>query len=241
MQYKNLTVIGTSHIAKQSLKEVESTFIKQNPDIIALELDQKRFLALTTKRTKKIKLKDIKKIGLKGLLFNIIGAWIEQKLGKLVGVKPGSEMLQAIGLAKKYRKNIALIDQDIEITLKKISSSLTWKEKLNFIIDILKGIFFKKSELKKLGIKKIDLTKVPSKRIVKKIIKEVKKRYPTLYRVLIEERNQIMASNLYELMSNNPDKKIIAIVGAGHEEEIIKIIKNIKSTEPNIAYSFNIK
>ena len=78
-------------------------------------------------------------------------------------------------------------------------------------------------------------------KILPKIIKEVKKRYPTLYRVLIEERNQIMASNLYELMSNNPDKKIIAIVGAGHEEEIIKIIKNIKSTEPNIAYSFNIK
>jgi len=241
MQYKNLTVIGTSHIAKQSLKEVESTIIKQKPDIIALELDQKRFIALTQKKTRKIKLKDIKKIGFKGLLFNIIGAWIEQKLGKLVGVKPGSEMLQAIKLAKKHKKNIALIDQDIEITLRKISSSLTWKEKFNFVVDLLKGIFFKKSELKKLGIKKIDLTKVPSQKVVNKIIRAVRKRYPNLYRVLIEERNQIMASNLYELMSLNPDKKILAIVGAGHEQDIIKIIKSIKPTKPEISYSFSVK
>lgn len=240
MQYKNLTVIGTSHIAKQSLKEVESTITKEKPDIIALELDKKRFIALIQKGTKKIRLADIKKIGFKGLLFNLIGAWIEQKLGKLVGVKPGSEMLQAIKLAKKHKKNIALIDQDIEITLKKISSSITWKEKFNFIIDIFKGIFFRKSELKKLGIEKIDLTKVPSKKIVNKIIKEVEKRYPNLYRVLIEERNQIMASKLYELMINNPNKKILAIVGAGHEEEIIKIIKSTKPKEENITYSFNV-
>ncbi|MBW2978113.1 TraB family protein [Candidatus Woesearchaeota archaeon] len=241
MRYKNLTVIGTSHIAKQSLKEVESTITKQKPDIIALELDQKRFIALTQEKQRKLRLKDIKRIGFKGLLFNLIGAWIEQKLGKLVGVKPGSEMIQAIKLAKKYKKNIALIDQDIEITLRRISSSLTWKEKFNFIVDILKGIFFKKSELKKLGIDKIDLTKVPTQKVVDKIIKEVKKRYPNFYRVLIEERNQIMASNLYELMSLNQDKKILAIVGAGHEKDIIKIIKNLKPAKQEISYSFNIK
>lgn len=241
MQYKNLTVIGTSHIAKQSLKEVESTFLKENPDIIALELDKKRFIALTQEnKATKISFKDLRKIGFKGLVFNLLGAWIEQKLGKLVGVKPGSEMVAAIKLAKKHKKNIALIDQDIEITLRKISSAISFKEKLNFAIDLLKGIFFKKSELKRLGLKEIDLTKVPSKNIINKIIKEVQKRYPNLYRVLIEERNQIMASKLYELMKINPEKKILAIVGAGHEEEIIKIIKKTKPTEENITYSFNV-
>jgi len=242
MRYKNLTVIGTSHIAKQSLKEVESTFLKQNPDIIALELDKKRFFALTQEnRATKLSFKDLRKIGFKGLLFNLLGAWIEQKLGKLVGVKPGSEMVVAIKLAKKHKKNIALIDQDIEITLRKISSAISFKEKMNFVVDILKGIFFKKSELKRLGIKEIDLTKVPSKKIVNKIIKEVQKRYPNLYRVLIEERNQIMASKLYELMKNNPEKKILAIVGACHEKDIIKIIKKTKPIEEKITYSFNIQ
>ena len=34
MHYKNLSIIGTSHIAAQSLKEVEEAIIKEKPDII---------------------------------------------------------------------------------------------------------------------------------------------------------------------------------------------------------------
>jgi len=53
----------------------------------------------------------------------------------------------------------------------------------------------------------------------------VKKRYPNFYRVLIEERNQIMALNLANLIKNYPDKNILAVVGAGHEKEIEKLTK----------------
>ena len=57
------------------------------------------------------------------------------------------------------------------------------------------------------------------------MIQMVKQSYPNVYKVLVEERNQVMAKNLYSLMTNNPDKKIFAIVGAGHEEGIIKILR----------------
>ena len=236
MKYKNLILIGTSHIAKQSLEEVENTIKKEKPDIVALELDKKRFYALMHKGIRKIGIRDIRKIGLKGFIFNIIGAWVERKLGKYVGVKPGSEMLKAIELAKKNRIKIALIDQDIEITLQKLSKTITWKEKWHFIVDILKGVFLRKSELKKLGIKRLDLTKVPSKKLIKKLTQEVKKRYPGVYKVLVEERNQIMALNLNKLMEENSDKLILGIIGAGHEEEMIEMIK-----KPDISYSFEVK
>jgi len=236
MKYKNLILIGTSHIAEQSLKEVEKTIIEKKPDIIALELDKKRFYALTQKGTRKISLKDIQRIGLKGFIFNIIGAWVERKLGKYVGVKPGSEMLKAIELAKRNKIRIALIDQDIEITLSKLSKSISWKEKWHFIADILKGMIFRKSELKRLGIKKLDLTKVPSKTIIKRLTREVKERYPNIYKVLVKERNQIMATNLSKLIEENPDKLILAVIGAGHEEEMLDLIKS-----PEITYSFEFK
>ena len=236
MRYKNLILIGTSHIAKQSLEEVEKDVKEKKPDIIALELDKKRFYALTTKRTRKISLKDIKRIGLKGFIFNIIGAWVERKLGKYVGVKPGSEMLKAIELANKNKIRIALIDQDIEITLKKLSNAITWKEKWHFIVDILKGIFFRKSELKKFGIARLDLTKVPSNKLIKKLTQEVKKCYPGIYKVLVEERNEIMASNLSKIMKEHPDRLILGVVGAGHEEEMLRMIK-----KPDITYSFEVK
>ena len=236
MHYKNLTIIGTSHIAKQSLEEVEDTIKKEKPDILAIELDRKRFYALTHEVKRKLRFKDIRRIGIKGYLFNLIGAWIEKKLGKMVGVEPGSEMILAIKLAKKNNIKLALIDQDIEITLARISKTFTWREKFNLVIDLIKGVLFKKSELKKLGIKELDLTKVPSKTLIRKLIKKVKIRYPNFYKVLVEERNQVMAHNLRNIMAREPEKKILAIMGAGHEEELMDLIK-----APEITYAFSIK
>jgi len=228
MKYKNLTIIGTSHIAKQSLKEVEDYINNEKPDIIALELDKKRFYSLMYGNKEKIRIYNIGKIGVKGFLFSLIGAWAEKKLGKLVGVAPGSEMKKAALLAKENKIKVALIDQDIEITLKKFSKSLTWKEKWNFIVDLFKALF---------GRKKIefDLTKVPSKKIIEKMINKVRKRYPNIYNVLIKERNEIMAENLLNLMDKEKDKNILVVMGAGHEDEILKLIK-----KPKISYSFNI-
>jgi len=145
-------------------------------------------------------------------------------------------MITAINLAKKNKIKLALIDQDIEITLRRISKELTWKERLNFIIDIIKGIIFRKSEMKKLGIKNIDLTKVPPKTLIKKLTSRMKKRYPGLYLALVDERNKVMANNLRNIIENQPDKKILAIIGAGHEEDMLDMIK-----EPQITYSFNFK
>lgn len=228
MKYGDLTIIGTSHIAKQSLDEVERAINVEKPDIIALELDRRRFYSLF-KKPGRIRIYDIKKIGIKGFVFSLIGAWAGKKLGKMVGVMPGSEMKKAVKLAKKNKIKIALIDQDIEITLRKFSKSLTWKEKWNFFADVVKAVFSKKKTIE------FDLTKVPSKKVIKKLVGQVKKRFPNVYNVLIEERNHIMAENLRKIMKMHPDKKILAIVGAGHEDDILNLIKS-----PSISYSFSV-
>ena len=230
MDYSNLIIIGTSHIAKQSLEEVERAIEDKKPDIVALELDKNRLYSLF-KKPGKIRIYDIKRVGIKGFVFSLIGVWAEKKLGSMVGVAPGSEMKKAVILARKNGIKIALIDQDIEITLKRFSKSLTWKEKWNFIADVFKGLFSRKRALEI----EFDLTKVPSKVIIQKLIEKVKERYPNVYKVLIEERNFVMADNLKRIMEKNPDKKILAIIGAGHEEEILDLIK-----KPSISYSFNI-
>ncbi|MAG50538.1 hypothetical protein CL621_02775 [archaeon] len=218
-KYKNLTIIGTSHIAIQSIKEVEEAISKIKPEIVAIELDKLRFNALIYKQKRKLNLKDIKKIGMKGFLFNLVGAWIEKKLGKVVGVAPGSEMKKAVEIAYKIKADIALIDQNISKTLKRLSKEITWKEKFRFIGEIITGIF-KRPKIK------IDLTKVPSQKIINKLTSRLKKLYPSIYKVLIKERNEVMAKNLYNLMNTN--KEIIAVMGAGHEEEIIELIKSQK-------------
>jgi len=219
MKYKNLTLIGTSHISPESLKEVEEVIDAQKPDIVAIELDKKRLIGLLQKKKSKIRLRDIKRIGIKGYVFSLIGAWVEHKLGEQVGVKPGSEMLRAVKAAKKHGAMLALIDQDIEITLRRFSQELTWKEKWNFIVDLFKGAVLRKKELP------FDIRKVPSQAVINKLIRKVRKRYPSIYKVLVVERNKIMAANIAGLLRAYPDKVIVAVIGAGHEKELMDLIK----------------
>ena len=117
---------------------------KEKPDIVAVELDKKRLYSLFKEKESKIRIYDITRVGIKGFIFSLVGAWAEKKLGKIVGVAPGSEMKKAVMLARKRDIKIALIDQDIEITLKRFSESLTWKEKWNFLADIVKAFFVRK-------------------------------------------------------------------------------------------------
>ena len=238
MIYKNLSIIGTSHIARQSVNSVKNTILKEKPDIIALELDKNRLYGLMHDQKRKISISAIPKIGFKGFLFSWVGSIIQKKLGDYVGVAPGSEMKTAVRLAKKQKARIALIDQNIEITLKRFSKALTWKEKWRLLVDIFNGVVLRKNELEDLNIKKFDLTKVPSKEIIRKLINKMRERYPNICRVLIDERNKIMARNLSYLMKEHPEGNILAVVGAGHEEEIIGLIK--KDFDHKISYSFNI-
>jgi pheromone shutdown-related protein TraB len=227
MEYRNLRIIGTSHIARQSLQEIRKAFETEKPGIVAVELDQRRLASLFSKEQSRIGAADIMRIGVKGYLFAAIGGWLQRKLGNIVGVTPGSEMKLAVELAKKENAKIALIDQDIEVTLRKFSQRLSWREKLRFLGDIFRSVFFKKKALRELGIKdeKLDLAKVPDKELVSKLIRQLEKRYPNVYDVLVKQRNKVMANNLHQIMQMNPSEKILAVVGAGHEEELLEMVK----------------
>jgi pheromone shutdown-related protein TraB len=215
----NIIIVGTSHISPDSLKEVKKTIEDTNPDFVAIELDRKRLMALMQKGKRKGPgLRDIKRLGIKGWIFGALGSWVERSLGKKVGVSPGDEMMTAIRCAAKCGAKVALIDRDIEITLKRFGKSLSWKEKWNFFVDLIKGIFGFSSF-------KFDVSKVPSKQIIVKLLAEVKKRYPNIYNVLITERNVYMANALTTLAKAHPDSTIVAVVGAGHEQDIQDLLQ----------------
>ena len=232
MDYKNLAVLGTSHIAKQSLDEVKKKIDEEKPDIIAVELDSKRLPALMSSAPRKIQLRAIRQTGIKGFIFLLFAAWAEKKLANLVGMAPGSEMKQAVRIARKKGIQLALVDQDIEITLQRISKSLTWKEKRNFLADIAKAVFSGKKEAE------FDLRTVPEKKIIKKLTEHMRKRYPNLHKALVEERNEVIAQNIKNLILSNPGKKILAILGAGHVDEVLDLVK--KSEEASLNYRYTI-
>ncbi len=217
IKYKNLIVVGTSHIAKESIGVVKQTIASEKPDVVAVELDKKRLLALLSKKKKKkLSARLLFKVGIVGFLFQLIGSWAERKLGKLTGVFPGSEMVVAIEKAKEIGAKVALVDQDIEKTLKQISKYMSIKEKIKFVFDLLRG-FVKKEKIK------FDLEKIPDEKIINELKEKFLRRYPNLYKILVDKRNEFIGKNLYKLMCSF--KKVVAVVGAGHEKEIINIVK----------------
>lgn len=217
--YKNLHLIGTSHIARQSVEEVEAAIRSLKPKIVALELDRRRFMALMQEKRGGPKLRDIRKVGWKGFLFGAAGHWIEKKLGKVVGVPPGAEMKKAAETAREVGADVALIDEDIEIILKRLSKRITWKEKGRFVKEILKSFFVREKI-------KIDLTKVPDEKMIRKLTRKVKRDYPSIHKTIIEERNHYMAKNLYKLITVEKEWNIVAVIGAGHEKEMLELIKH---------------
>ncbi len=223
----NLKIIGTSHIAKQSIEEIKKVVEEFQPEIMAVELDRQRAIALTQQQKNRISFSDIAKIGVKGYAFVKIGQYIQQKLGKVVGVSPGSEMKTALEIAHAKKLQVALIDQPINITLKNFSKELTWKEKGQFALDLVKGLIFPKKQMEKYGMEDFDLHKVPEQQVISKIINQMKKQYPSIYKTIIADRDKYMVKQLVKIMREDPEKKILAVVGAGHKEGMEKLLLRV--------------
>ncbi len=223
----NLKIIGTSHIAKQSIDEITTAIEEDQPDIVAVELDVQRAAALLEQKKTKISLREISKIGLRGYVFVKIGQYVQQKLGKIVGVAPGSEMKTALELARKKGIKVAFIDQPIQVTLRNFSNELTWKEKGRFALDMVFGLFFPKKQLQKYALEKFDLRRVPEQKVIANIINEMKKQYPSVYKTLITDRNKYMVKQLVKVLREHPEKKILAVVGAGHKEGMEKLLLKV--------------
>jgi len=224
MMSDKIHLIGTSHIAKESVKVVKEQIQELKPEIVALELDPSRLYALThkTQRPKNIEL--IQKIGLTGFLFYLFGEFVQKKLGKIVNLSPGSEMLVAIKAAKKVNSQILLIDRNIEITLNRFSKHVKKRELVKIIFDVMFGFLRKQPDLN------VDLKKVPSNELIEYVLNQTKERYPSLYKVLVDERDRYMAKALFIISKNNPEKEIIAVVGAGHLNGITNYLSKLKES-----------
>jgi len=225
----NLQIIGTSHIAQQSIDEIKKRIEEYQPDIIALELDiQRAAVLLEEKKQKKgSSFQQVRAFGVKGYLFARLGQYVQQKLGKSAGSTPGAEMKTALQLARKNNLEVALIDQPINITLQRFSKSFTWKERWHFVEDIVLGIVQPQKQMAKWKISKFDLRSVPPEEVIIEMIENVKDRYPSLYKTLIEDRNKYMVRKLVQLMHQHKDKKILAIVGAGHKKGMEKMLLKV--------------
>ena len=216
---KEIILVGTVHISKDIVEEVRRVIEKENPDVVGVELCESRFDALkNAKKWEDTNILDIIKEGKIFLfLINLLLSNYQKRLGDKFGVKPGSEFIEAISIAEKKNIKIALIDRNIQTTLKRAWNKMKLKEKFKLMFGVFLG-FFEEEE----GEENI-IEKLQDKDIVNELLNELSEEIPSVKETLIDERDQYIALKILE----SDAEKFVAVIGRGHMDGVIKALKKI--------------
>jgi pheromone shutdown-related protein TraB len=212
----HIILVGTAHISKESVEEVKSVIEQEKPDIVAVELDERRYKSITEKETwENTPVTSLLKSGnAYFLLAQTFLSSIQRRLGKDYGVEPGSEMIEAISQAKAHDIPIELVDRDISVTLKRAWKRMGIREKFRLFWEFLKAIVgFDEEELEEL-----DLEELMDQDMISTLMEEFGKLAPTVRDVLITERDTYIAQKILDASQGN--KTVVAVVGAGHLQGI---------------------
>ncbi|UCF12838.1 MAG: TraB/GumN family protein [Thermoplasmatales archaeon] len=207
----NIILVGTAHISKDSVKEVKEVIEKYKPDIVAVELCKRRYEAITKKdKWENTPITSLLKSNNAYLMLaQTFLSSIQRRLGKEYGVEPGSEMIAAMNEAKRHDIEVALVDRDISVTLKRAWKKMGVREKFRLTWEFMKAILgYDEEELEDL-----DLKELMDQDVISAMLEEFGNIAPSVATVLIHERDEYIAK---KILSESEKGKIVAVVGAGH-------------------------
>ena len=217
---REIILVGTAHISQVSKDLVHETIENESPDTVCVELDEGRLKSIQDPdRWKNTDLKEvIKKKQLATLIANLVLGSYQKRMGAQTGVKPGAELKEAVDVANSKNIPLVLADRDIKITLRRTWACTPWYRKFNLLGGLFASIFDKTE------ISEEELQKIKEKDALNSMMQEFGKSYPEVKQVLIDERDQFLASKI----KNAQGDKVVAVVGAGHMRGIASIIEEDK-------------
>lgn len=206
-----IILIGTGHVFNLS-QALNNIFDEKQPEIMCVELDKQRFKALTLKKTDPESYKNMERNV--PILYKIL-ARFQEGMAKEYGVTAGEEMLTAINYASIHQIPVAFIDMNAQHLFAKMLRSMSFSEKLKLLFSGFGGFFVNKKQVEK------ELQKIEKN--FDKYINEIGEKFPTIKRVLIDERNYYMVQQL--ATASEQYEKVIAVIGDGHIPGISKLLK----------------
>jgi pheromone shutdown-related protein TraB len=212
-QGREITIVGTAHISRRSVDEVERVIERVIPDTVCVELDQTRYDTLIDEsRWRKLDIFDV--IRQKKVLFLLVSialAAYQRKLGERLGVKPGSELIAAVRKAKEVGAELVLADRDIQATLKRTWRNLSFYSKLKLASSLLLAPF----AIDEISEEQIEELK--DRDTISEMMNEFARIMPQVKTPLIDERDRYLMSSIQQA----PGQKVVGVVGAGHVEGMI--------------------
>lgn len=209
-----LRILGTAHVSTASVEAVREQISSYQPECVAVELCDSRYQALTSDRRldKEGLLKVVKEGKAPLVLLQSLLAAEQRKMGLDEGQQPGAELLAAVQEAEAAELEVALIDRDIQTTLRRAWKKMRFREKVRILWSLLgEDDDDDAPEVSEL---------LENQDLLTSLMEELRTFSPGAGLVLIDERDSYLAGKLALL--HDGDKKTLAVVGAGHLKGIEK-------------------
>lgn len=209
MELPGITLIGTAHVSKDSVREVQETIARVKPAVVAVELDENRRKALVDKKAfEQTPITELLKGGRGSfILAQTLLASYQRRMGAKEGVEPGAEMLQAIQSADAQGAQVALVDRDIGVTLRRAYGLMKFREKWRLTWELFKSVLGAEDE------QEIAVSEMLQEDVLTTMMAEMAAMAPTVASVLIHERDAYLAENIREAAKGG---HVVAVLGAGH-------------------------
>jgi pheromone shutdown-related protein TraB len=205
---REITLIGTAHVSRESIDEVAGVIRDVKPDQVCVELDAGRYKAMAQKDSwEKL---DVIKVFREGrgflLMANLVLGSFQRRMGAELGVKPGEEMKTAIDTAVCLGIPYTFCDREIQTTLRRAWARCGFWSKSKLLASLVGSAF----TTEKLSETEIENLKNRSE--LDGMMAELADYLPSVKETLIDERDRYLAARIWA----GGASKQVAVVGAGH-------------------------
>jgi len=202
MNFSMIIILGVGHVFDIA-SQVRAIIEQEHPDAVCVELDPARYQALLNPG------------GRSNARFTYrLLASMQKRLAHQYGGEGGSEMLAATKAAQEIHAEVLLIDADANLLFRRLYSEMPMKEKLKLSMSAVASLFISRRRMEK------ELDQFQGNEDV--YLAEMGEQFPTLKRVLLDERNELMAKRIDQAAAVYPN--VLAVVGDGHVEGIIHLL-----------------
>ncbi len=208
-----ITIIGTGHVF--NLAEPVAFIVKNTwPDAVLIELDMSRYNTMMNNANRPEGSGDQPEPEMSAIYRQT--SKYQQKMSKEYGAELGGEFLAAVNAGKLVGAEILTIDTDAMRVMNEMWAEMSFGEKFRYRMSGISDSIG--------GKKKVDKVHSDFAADEKAYVEAMRRRYPTMVRKLIDERNVHMAEQINR--ASERFSNMIVVVGDAHIEGICELLED---------------
>ena len=223
----SITFVPSVHFSPTHRRRVRETIRDEKPDLVAVELDERRFERL--KRSDRPTPAELARElpPATAAVYTALRT-IQRTVVRLYGLNPDkTDMETAIETAAELGIDVALIDDPIAKTMSELSARIGWETVPEMFLRM--QWMSPRAQADQFELFTLPFRKIDSGDDVQPAIDQLRRLLPDVAEVLIDRRDRAMARRLDKLRRDGYD--VVAVIGAGHHNGIRDALDELRTRE----------